>query len=59
MASLLDSPNTNVPPLRLQQQLVEKLLNRISDCYEDTEDERDEVEVEAVLKNSPFVYRMI
>ena len=45
--------------LRLQQQLVEDLLNRISDCYEDTEDERDEVEVEAVLKNSPFVYRMI
>ena len=45
--------------LRLQQQLVEELLKRISDCYEDTEEERDEVEVEAVLKNSPFVYRMI
>ena len=57
MTSLLQSPN--VPPLRLQQQLVEELLKRISDCYEDTEDERDEVEVEAVLKNSPFVYRMI
>ena len=59
MTSLLDSPNANVPPLRLQQQLVEELLNRISDCYEDAEEERDEVEVEAVLKNSPFVYRMI
>ena len=59
MTLLLDSPNANVPPLRLQQQLVEELLNRISDCYEDTEDERDDVEVEAVLKNSPFVYRMI
>ena len=45
--------------LRLQQQLVEELLKRISDCYEDAEEERDEVEVEAVLKNSPFVYRMI
>ena len=59
MTSLLDSPNANVPPLRLQQQLVEELLNRMKDCYEDTEEERDDVEVEAVLKNSPFVYRMI
>ena len=59
MTSLLDSHNANVPPLRLQQQLVEELLNRMKDCYEDTEDKRDEVEVEAVLKNSPFVYRMI
>ena len=45
--------------LRLQQQLVEELLKRMKDCYEDAEEERDDVEVEAVLKNSPFVYRMI